>query len=212
MLTMTDLPGIPELIQRTKALATLDLIMSPEWDYRYYSFNASWSRSEQMASMRNGSGDEWWLVFHAEGWAALKGLGHESEAWSAQGERLSAALQGVVPSDLGDFSKEPAFAWEYTSFAYFYLPSNERWCRANDLTAFATLDGGEDDLLYHLCGDPSDYATFAEDYYERTVPASAVAAVFDHKPITDELVLSLNPDTTLEEISNELHGEIGYPE
>src|SRR5678816_1485060 len=89
---MLSLPAIPDLLRRTKALAALDLILSPEWEYRYYSFNAAWSPSELMASMRDGCGDEWWLVFHAHGWAALKGLAHESEAWSKDGDKLSTAL------------------------------------------------------------------------------------------------------------------------
>ncbi len=208
---MTPLPAMPELLKRTKALAALEVILSPEWDYRYYSFNAAWSPSEKMASMRNGCGDEWWLVFHGDGWAALKGLAHESEAWSQAGDKLSAALQTVMPPDVGDFAREPAFRWDSTSFAYFYLPSKEQWCRANDLTTFAALEAGEDNLLQHLCGTPADYAGFAEDYYESSVPVDVVTEVFSHAPITDRLVSSLNSDITLKEISDELFIEIGYP-
>ena len=36
--------------------AVLDLIVSPDWDGRYYSFNSKWSENEQMGSMRNGCG------------------------------------------------------------------------------------------------------------------------------------------------------------
>jgi hypothetical protein len=208
---MISLPAIPDLLRRAKALAALELIFSPEWEYRYYSFNAAWSPSEQMASMRNGCGDEWWLVFHSDGWAALKGLAHESEAWSKAGAKLSAALQAAMPPEVAGFAREPAFQWDSTGFAYFYLPSRQQWCRANDLTDFCALDAGEDDLLQHLCGSPSDYASFAADYYEKAVPVGAVAEIFRHTPVTDQLVSSLNSDVTLEDISVELHHEIGYP-
>jgi hypothetical protein len=57
------LPPIEQLIRRCRALAVLDLILSPEWQYRYYSFNSKWSDAEQMASMRDGCGNEWWIVF-----------------------------------------------------------------------------------------------------------------------------------------------------
>ena len=87
------LPPADQLLQRCRALAVLDLILSPDWQYRYYSLNSNWSDCEQMASMRNGCGDEWWIVFHRDGWAALKGLDHESAAWSKHGEKLSSALQ-----------------------------------------------------------------------------------------------------------------------
>lgn len=208
---MTSLPVIPELLRRTKALAALDLILSPEWEYRYYSFNTAWSASEQMASMRDGCGDEWWLVFHSDGWAALKGLAHESDAWSKAGDALSSALQAALPPDVADFAREPAFRWDSTGFAYFYLPSHGHWCRANDLTDFRALDAGEDELLRHLSGSPSDFASFAEDYYERAVPVEIVAEVFRHGAMTDRLVSSLNADITLEDIGHELYIEIGYP-
>ncbi len=208
---MILLPAIPDLLRRTKALAALDLILSPEWQDRYYSFNAAWSASEQMASMRNGCGDEWWLVFHSDGWAALKGLAHDSDAWSKGGNKLSTALQTVMPPELAQFASEPAFRWDTTGFAYFCLAPKQNWCRANDLTAFSTLDAGEDELLRHLCGSPSDYASFAEDYYERATPSNVVAAVFQHARITEPLVSSLNPDVALEDITDELYSEIGYP-
>lgn len=35
------LPDIATLRQRAKALAMLDAIVSPEWEYRYFSYNAS---------------------------------------------------------------------------------------------------------------------------------------------------------------------------
>ena len=116
-----------------------------------------------------------------------------------------------MPPDVADFAREPAFRWDSTSFAYFYLSSRQQWCRANDLTTFAGLDAGEDELLRHLYGSPSDYASFAADYYERPVPAGVVAEVFRHAPITDEMVSLLNSDITLKDISDELQSEIGYP-
>ena len=209
---MIALPSLPELIQRTKALAALDLILSPEWDYRYYSFNAQWAPHEQMASMRDGCGDEWWLVFHGTDWAALKGLGHESAAWSQHREQLSNALRSVIPAELQGFADEPAFRWEATSFACFRPTGTETWCRANDLTEFAAeVKTGEQELLCHLVGPAEDYVSFALDYYEMSVPLEAVASVFALQPVTPTLVKSLNPETDMEDISDELFGEIEFP-
>lgn len=41
----------------------LDAILSPACERRSYSFNAGWADGEEMASMRNGSGDEYSIVF-----------------------------------------------------------------------------------------------------------------------------------------------------
>jgi len=209
---MAILPAIPKLIQRTKALAALDLILSPEWESRYYSFNAKWDTDEQMASMRNGSGDEWWIVFHNRGWAALKGLAHES-AWSKNGNsrEMSASLQSIIPRELSGFANEPAFRWNETNFAYFCL-ADSMWTRANDLIdSSRKINSDEDYLLRHLAGSAEDYASFARDYYETSVPVEIVSAVFATQPITSGLIAGLNPEITIEDISSELFGEINYP-
>lgn len=208
---MIELPPIQALIQRTKALAALDLILSPDWQGRYYSFNSAWSPSEQMASMRNGCGDEWWIVFHESGWAALKGLDHESEAWSKGRGLLSEAIQGIFPAELHDFAHEPAFCWEATSFGYFYLPMASAWTCAHAKTSFSSLESGDVDLLKILVSGPDAYVEFASEYFEKDVPVELVQGVFSHLPITTETISSLNPEATLDEISHELFTEIGYP-
>lgn len=208
---MITLPSIPDLIRRTKALAALDLIMSPDWDSRYYSFNSAWSDSQQMASMRNGCGDEWWMVFHTDGWAALKGLGHESPAYTAGGDKLSAILQQAFPQELTEFAQEPAFCWDSTSFAAFRLPSHGGWVWAGSLTELPRLDGGESDLLPLLAGSPQDYADFASQYYEADIPVEIVQGIFALTPITEDMIAALNPDTVLSGIEDELFLEIAYP-
>ncbi len=45
------LPSIPQVRHIAQSLAMLDAILSPEWDYRYYSFNSAWGPGEEMASM-----------------------------------------------------------------------------------------------------------------------------------------------------------------
>ena len=209
---MLPLPPIDQLIQRCRALAALDLMLSPDWQYRFYSFNSRWSEDEQMASMRNGCGDEWWIIFHRDGWAALKGLGHESAAWSRHRGKLSSALQQSFPAAMAGFSTEPAFCWDATSFAYFHPAGAPAWIRANDLTAFAgEEETGEVEFLAHLHGSPADYAAFATDYYETEVDERIVADIFALRPISATVVSSLNPNVSLSEISEELFEEIQYP-
>ena len=207
---MTNLPPPPELLKRAQALAVLDLILSPEWDFRYYSFNSQWSAGEMMASMRNGCGDEWWILFHDSGWAALKGLAHESPAWSEGGEALSQALQSACPAELRDFASEPAFRWDSTSFCYFWNPTTAAWVRANDLTPFAHLDAGEAGLPDHLIGTAEDYQNFARDYFEAEAPLEIIRGVFAHKTVDSGMVTTLNPDIDLDDIEEELLHEIEY--
>lgn len=55
----------------------LDAILGPDWERRYCSFHGRWADGEEMASMRNGSGDEYTIVFSAAG-ACVRGFCHES--------------------------------------------------------------------------------------------------------------------------------------
>ncbi len=72
-----QLPTIRELRDLCRSLAMLDAILSPGWESRYFSFDAAWAENEEMASMRNGSGDEYSIVFSAAG-AYIRGFDHES--------------------------------------------------------------------------------------------------------------------------------------
>jgi len=59
-----------------QSLATLDAIYSPEWEYRYYSYDSNWGEGEEMGSIRNGSGDTF-LLFSVH-MAVLAKVSHTS--------------------------------------------------------------------------------------------------------------------------------------
>lgn len=51
--------------------------LSPEESSRYHSFGVNWGPGEEVASMRNGSGDEFDIVFSAAG-AYIRGFAYEA--------------------------------------------------------------------------------------------------------------------------------------
>ena len=59
------LPEAAVLRDHCRSMAMLEAVLNPEWAYRSYAFNAHWSATETMASMHNGSGDEFSIVFSA---------------------------------------------------------------------------------------------------------------------------------------------------
>src|SRR5215475_12894352 len=69
------LPDVDRLRTLLQSVAMLDAILSPKWEYRYYSFNSHWSSGEQMGSMRDGCGDDLFALFNATG-CFLKGFAH----------------------------------------------------------------------------------------------------------------------------------------
>ena len=60
-----------------RGLAVLDAVNEAQWELRLFSSDADWSNGEQMASMRNGSGDDSSCWFGRPG-AAIVGFDHES--------------------------------------------------------------------------------------------------------------------------------------
>lgn len=114
---LLTLPDVETLKKLSQSLAMLDAIMSPEWEYRYYSFNTKWSENEMMASMRNGSGNDYFILFNKYG-AIIKGFAHES-LMSPYANDLKKVWKGIfekVPIEFESFLSEPAFIIEDTTF------------------------------------------------------------------------------------------------
>jgi hypothetical protein len=69
---------------------------------------------------------------------------------------------------------------------------------------------GSDQMLSILDGDPTAYQEFAEAYYERKIPLSAIKHIYEHKSLTGEIVRLLNQDISIGELQTDIE-EIGYP-
>ena len=189
----------------------LDAILSPEWQYRYHSFNASWAAGEEMASMRDGCGDSYFILFTKAG-AILKGFAHESEAWRRtlqRGQPWAGIFDGV-PEEFAQFLNEPAFSIADTTFCLWRRPTDPAWRTGT----IEPLDGedpdGSAELMRLLDDDPEAYRAWAEDYFETTVTLSAVEHIFGHLPLNEEVVKALNPELSLTDLVEDA-SEIAYP-
>jgi hypothetical protein len=213
MVTKKTLDAIPDILSLKKlsqSLAMLDAIMSPEWEYRYYSFNSKWAAGEMMASMRNGCGDEYFILFNAQG-AIVKGFAHESamSPWSNDSEQVWPGVLDDVPNEFAEFLKEPAFSIESTTFCLWRRSADASWQTGQiDYPKEDDPDGSED-LLFVLNGDPATYQEFAEQYYERPIDLHAVRSIYQHQPLTAEIIEGLNPEVSLESLGSDVE-EIAY--
>ena len=199
------MPTIPELKRLLQSLAVLDAILSPQLEYRYYSFNAHWAPGEMMGSMSNGSGDEFFALFNCHG-AYIKGFDHESATSQLPNERHYAG----VPREFTEAKDEPAFAPEYVSFCLWRFTSDVVWSQTKvSLLVDGDFDGSEH-VLELLDADPATYQAFAANYYERGLPIEPIRAIYSHVHLTNELVMSINGERSLSELSTVL-SEIGYP-
>lgn len=206
--TLTTLPRPEHLERLSVSLAMLDAILSPEWQDRYYSFNRAWDaeKNHRMGSMRNGCGDEYFILFTPAG-AAIKGYAHEYPM--AQPGAPPEGMFDGFPEAITDFLPEPAFSMENTTFCLWCLHDGEWSMGSARLTEHADPDGSEF-LLELLTADPRDYQNYAKDYFEVDVPLAAIESIYAHRPLTEDLVQSVNAEVRLRDLLDEF-AEVGYP-
>ena len=202
------LPDLTTLRRRAKALAMIDAIICPEWEYRYFSYDAHWHAEEEVASMRNGSGDDWFLLFGPFG-AAIKGLAHESTL--AGDEAFARQVQTQVPVVFLGFLNEPAFGVGWLSYCYWRRNEDSVWHKVVALDPkFADVNDGSKEFLALLHESADAYVTFAKHYYEVELPLAAVESIYRHESLTDALVGAVNPDLTVADVKASAT-TIGYP-
>jgi hypothetical protein len=192
----SDLPDIESLRRRLQSVAMLDAILMPEWELRYYSYNAQWSAGEEMASMRNGSGDGFHALFNSAG-AVVKGIDRDL------GFCAESAYEGL-PAELRAFADEPAFEPEVVTFLVWRRRTDDAWSwtRANAKVGL--------DLLAVPVRGPLAYVAWATAYYEKAIAPSIVELVFSHGPLSAENLTSFAPDCDVDAAFKDAR-EIGYP-
>ena len=209
--SLAELPGIDELKRISQSIATLDAIMMDDWEYRYFSFDANWGDGEVLASMRNGSGDSYSILFNSFG-AVIKGYGHESEmaGYTVDSGKVWPGVLDELPPEFEAVLTDPAFVAEETSFCIWRKYSDSKWQTGKIEFPDGEDPDGSEDLLFMLDGIPKTYQQWVKEYYEKDIPLDAVKAVYEHKPLTQQLVSSLNPERRFEDLESDLD-EIRYP-
>jgi hypothetical protein len=194
--TISKLLSINEVRHISQALALADAIIMPEWEYRYFSFNNMWDvkGAEAMASMRDGSGEEYFLHFVKEG-VVGKVLAETA---------LPSALQQLhlVPDCFSGFKTEPAFKLDHASFYFWREAVDAGWHSSpailNSYPLLAFLTGGE-----------SYYSAWAQEYYERPVDTSIVSEIFTSLTVSSNQLNILNPNITLEQLKDDVKQILG---
>lgn len=194
----------------------LDAVLSPDWEYRYHSFDTDWADGEEMASMRDGSGNEYSIAFSAAG-AYIRCFDHESpmSPYGNDGEPWPGVIDDV-PELFRRFVEEPAFTDEddvpVVTACMWRGPTDDRWHHGVIDFPAGNLDPDGAAGLCELLVDrsPEAFRSFAEDYYEVPVDLEAVRHVYALRPLSQKLVSSLNPEVTLADLAADI-AQIGYP-
>ncbi|MEV5931891.1 hypothetical protein AB0L56_03730 [Streptomyces sp. NPDC052079] len=210
------LPEIAVLREHCRSLAVLEAVLSPEWESRHHSFDDHWSETESVASMRNGSGDEYSIVFSPAG-VYVRGFDHESPMSPYAEDGPWPGVLDEVPEVFRPYVEAPAFSDEDgipLVTAYTWRETvDARWKVGTiDFPDAATEDSDGAGYLFRLLVDrtPEAFQRWAEDHYEVPVDLEAVRHVFSSRPLTEEAVRALNSEIVLADLSEDI-AEIGYP-
>ncbi|MGI4894710.1 MAG: hypothetical protein ACRYF3_06330 [Janthinobacterium lividum] len=214
------LPAPEALRQRCRALAMLEAILTGEWEERFFHFDAHWAVGEQLASMRDGAGDEWSITFARPGvW--VRGFAHESpmSPWKQSPDRDWLA---DVPERLRAAAAQPAFTGRdlhgqdlaLVTVACWWQDGpggNGGWHPVQLRTLFPSgVDDGAEDLFTELDGEPDTYLAHARRQHDVELRRRDVEHVQALHPLTEELVQRMAPGRTLADLVDDLE-LIDYP-
>lgn len=192
---LASLPLANDLERICKGIALLDAMVCEDWESRYYSFNQDWdtSRHERLASMRNGSGDEWFLVFSPKE-AFLKCFWHEY-----QKEDEQKIFEGL-PDALVHLVAEEAFSPGYVTFGGW--SDGQTWVLRGNAKPLK-------DELAILSGDAKSYQTYVSEVLDVELDLEVIEHVLSGKPVNKRFIERSGVERSFEELQDDLN-EIGY--
>ncbi|WP_256096986.1 hypothetical protein [Streptomyces agglomeratus] len=207
------LPDIPAVRDLCRSMAMLEAVLNPD-GARYHSFSATWSETEEIASMRNGSGDEFDIVFSPAG-AYVRGFDHESPMSPYDNEEPWPGVVDSVPEVFRAYVLEPAFAdgdMPRVTACMWREAGGDQWQAGEIDFPVGSADPDGADWLFQLLTEPAPEAfqSFAEAYYGTAVDLEAVRHVYAFRPLDRRTVRALNATVPLATVAATA-AAIGYP-
>lgn len=220
-----------------KSISAIEAIISPEWQYRYYSYQKDWGAGEEFCEMRNGQGDQMLILFNNNG-IVINGFAHESEmnGWrkkttkkygsffvnlfksknkEVSGQNIWPGVLKDLPKHFEDFIYGEPVKSIGTTFCIWQGNNEDTWhIGPVEFPKDKYLDGSSD-LLHLLDNNPQTYKEWAEDYYDEqfedfNLDFEAVEAIYKGSKITKALVLKISPSfSDFVQLKTDLN-EIGY--
>ena len=236
---LSILPNPNKLREICKSISALEAIISPEWEYRYFSYQKNWTETEEFCEMRDGQGDQMLIAFSKNG-TCINGFAHESKmnGWKkvhieekkSFSERLFSSKKGTkteliqeiskgVVDDLPEVFNEFIFGEPVksigTTFCIWKTQSDAEWKTGEIALPKDDYQDGSSDLLHLLDGNPETYKNWAEEYYEENfeeneLKLELVEKIYNGTVITKDLVREINSDLEdLKKLKSDLD-DIGY--
>ena len=193
---MIMIPDLKTLARTIQGFSFCDALLEPDWDLRYFSYDAGWNsaKREAMGSVRNGHGLEIFFLF-SNGFAIGK-------IFDGAGCNVSMDIIQSLPETFESFKSEPAFGLNEVTFLAWSTSADENW---SFFPSKATLP----DVFSVFSGGIEAYHQWAEDYYGRKIDKTALFQAFYTLEIDQETLQKLETVLSLAEIQEELKTILG---
>jgi len=183
------IPNPIKLQSICKSISALEVIICPEWEFRYYSYQRDWCEDEEVFEMRNGEGDQMLILFSNNG-TCINGFAHKSKmnCWrdikrhqkrsiidkvfgrkkSLITKLMHEAPTGVLdglPGIFEDFIFGEPIKSIGTTFCIWQTNSDIEWKTGQIEWPEYNYKDGSSELLQVLDGNPLSYKKWADEYY-----------------------------------------------
>lgn len=203
------LPDRKTLQNICKSVSVLDAILSPEWEYRYYSYNHQWSDTEEFFEMRNGEGDHMLILFREDG-CIINGFVHELYDYEENLPSKEKLTKGL-PEIFDEFIFGEPVKTIGTTFCLWSTGSGS-WQTGQ----IEDTDDGSEDMMSVFDGNPQTYIDWATDYFEDCyketgIPLETTDRIYRGETLTKEMVLSIvDEPEDWKQLADDMK-EINYP-
>ena len=195
---------IEELRKTLLILARLNVILCDDDWLRYHKYNCGWSEKEELAEIDDGSGNNMFILFSENG-CVVKGFDHESPI-SPHAQDVYKVWDGMyegLPNHFDELISDESIEKEDVTFCFWREYGDSVWSKGE-----VEFPKGEDDgsgfLLGTIHPNAEKFKDWAEEYYEVDIPLGPLSEVYRNEPITEEIILKINPDGDLETVKREL--------
>lgn len=215
MISSQNLMALPHPIELRNlmiSLTVLDAILSGKnqnnrlW---YYNFEPNWKSKQALASMWDGMGGDFSIIFAPYG-VVIKGFdnksamtsyitafkrGQKPQAWPGIYDNMPLHLRKLI-DDLQPNDVSYCLWWDIAS---------PEWKRGNiDFVDCKDPDGSEKHLAI-FDGHPLTFQNFARVYYEQVVPLELISLIYRHRPISNETITALSPKVDVSQMQSLIH-------
>jgi hypothetical protein len=145
--------------------------------------------------------------------AIIKGFDHASKMspYGNDDDKIWSGILDTVPLEFNSFLREPAFSIEDITFCVWRRYIDSTWHVGNISYPQGDEDAdGSNWMLSTLDRNLMTYQEWATNYHEVTIDLVAVQHIYEHQPLTSEIVKMLNVNLSIDKLAQDIQ-EIGYP-